>query len=209
MKTINIFLATAILLVACNENRSTKTNAKTDTANRSHQHIKSENVMMKAMDESMLAMHKVKPTGNADYDFAAMMIPHHEGAIVMAKAQIESGKSTALFSFARGVIADQEKEIAALREFLTTGISNPSENSEKFKSALNGSMKPMMDGMAKAKLSGNVDHDFVTLMIPHHQSAVDMAKAYLPFAQNAKIKEMATAIIKAQETEIKWLQHYL
>jgi uncharacterized protein (DUF305 family) len=209
MKTITIFLSAAILLAACNERKSTKGDVKQDAANGSHQHTKSENVMVKAMDESMIAMHNVEQTGNADYDFAAMMIPHHEGAIVMAKAQIEGGKATDLVSFSQSVIANQQKEIAALREFLKIGKPNPSENSEKFRSALNGSMKPMMDGMAKTKLTGDIDHDFVALMIPHHQSAVDMAKAYLPFAQNAKIKEMATAIIKAQKTEIKWLQQYL
>ena len=174
-----------------------------------HQAASTQNIMIEAMDKSMREMHQAKQTGNADYDFAAMMIPHHEGAIMMAKAEIESGKSTALINFSRNVIADQEKEIAALKEVIKTGSYNVSNDAENFKSALNGSMKPMMDGMDKTKLNGNVDHDFVALMIPHHQSAVDMAKAYLSFAQNPKIKEMAIEIIKAQEEEIKWLKEQL
>jgi uncharacterized protein (DUF305 family) len=44
------------------------------------------------------------------------------------------------------------------------------------------------------------------LMIPHHQSAVDMAKAYLPYAKDQQIKQMAEDIIKTQEAEIKWLK---
>ncbi|RYG21747.1 MAG: DUF305 domain-containing protein [Chitinophagaceae bacterium] len=209
MKTITIFLAAATFLAACNENNSTKKIAKKGAIDGAHQHTESKNVMMKAMDESMLAMHKVKESGNADYDFAAMMIPHHEGALTMAKAQMESGKSTALLNFSQRVIAGQEKEIAALEDFLKKGSLAPSKNAEKFKEALNNSMKPMMEGMAKAKLNGDVDHDFVALMIPHHQSAVDMAKAYLPFAENAKLKKMAIEIYKAQEEEIKWLKEQL
>lgn len=42
-------------------------------------------------------------------------------------------------------------------------------------------------------------------MIPHHQSAVDMAKAYLPYSNNTHIKLMAEDIIEVQEQEINWL----
>ncbi|RZK58948.1 MAG: DUF305 domain-containing protein, partial [Pedobacter sp.] len=75
-----------------------------------------------------------------------------------------------------------------------------------FKKALDASMAPMMEGMAKVKLTGDIDTDFVALMIPHHQSAVDMAKAYLPFANDAQIKAIAEQILRAQEEEIKWLE---
>jgi uncharacterized protein (DUF305 family) len=67
-------------------------------------------------------------------------------------------------------------------------------------------MMPMMDAMGKAKMTNEIEKDFVALMIPHHQSAVDMAKAYLPYSNNSKIKIIAEQILKAQEEEIKWLK---
>ncbi len=202
MKQINMLIATAILFAACN-GPAQKKEAHSATQ---HQASANKNVMMRAMDESMLAMHKTKQTGNADYDFAAMMIPHHEGAIVMAEAVIEQGKSASLISFGEKVIAAQKTEIETLTNFLKTAVQTPSKNAGQFKAALNGSMKPMMDGMAEVKLNDNIDHDFIVLMIPHHQSAVAMAKAYLPYAEHPQIKKMAEDIIKAQEAEIKWLK---
>lgn len=57
-------------------------------------------------------------TGDADRDFAASMIPHHQGAIAMAQVELRHGRDPALRRMAEAIIAAQEKEIAALRAFL-------------------------------------------------------------------------------------------
>jgi uncharacterized protein (DUF305 family) len=203
MKKILISLsAVAVLFAACNQQK----NDEQTHVGMNHGETKTENVMMQAMDKSMMDMHKAKMTGNADYDFASMMIPHHEGAVAMAEDVVKSGKSAELIAFSKNVIIAQQQEITMLKEFLKTASQRPSSNAEAFKKALAASMVPMMDGMAKVKLTNDIDQDFVALMIPHHQSAVDMAKAYLPFATDQKIKSLAQQIIQAQEEEIKWLK---
>ncbi|TKC12605.1 DUF305 domain-containing protein [Pedobacter polaris] len=202
--TITTIAAIAVLFTACNQ--AEQKHDEKDHSAMQHQKKSNENVMMKAMDESMIAMHKAKQTGNADYDFASMMIPHHEGAVVMAEAVIKNGKSSALISFAKEVVLAQRKEIQILNDFLKTANQEPTKGAAAFKKALDASMVPMMDGMGKVKITGDIDKDFVALMIPHHQSAVDMAKAYLPYSNNANIQLIAEQILKAQEKEIKWLQ---
>jgi uncharacterized protein (DUF305 family) len=57
-------------------------------------------------------------SGDPDVDFATMMIPHHEGAIDMARSQLEHGKDPELRQLAEKIIADQEREIAILEEWL-------------------------------------------------------------------------------------------
>src|SRR4051795_6244365 len=57
-------------------------------------------------------------SGDPDRDFAQMMIPHHQGAIDMARIELESGKDPKLRQMAQKVIEDQEREIAALKEWL-------------------------------------------------------------------------------------------
>ncbi len=57
-------------------------------------------------------------TGNQDVDFARMMIPHHQGAIDMARAQLEKGKDPQLRELAQKIIADQEREIGILNQWL-------------------------------------------------------------------------------------------
>ncbi|KAA0690612.1 DUF305 domain-containing protein [Neorhizobium sp. P12A] len=62
-------------------------------------------------------------------------------------------------------------------------------------------MTTMMDGMA-AKPTGDVDRDFVEMMIPHHQGAIDMAQAYLRYGKNEQLKRIAQEIIVDQQQEI-------
>ena len=67
-----------------------------------------------AMDRMMRDM-MVKPSGDADRDFAAMMIPHHQGAIDMAMAELKYGHNEQLRRIAQEIIVDQQQEIVAMR----------------------------------------------------------------------------------------------
>ncbi|MBX9595240.1 MAG: DUF305 domain-containing protein [Roseomonas sp.] len=60
----------------------------------------------------------IRFTGNADRDFAAGMIPHHQGAIEMARIQLRHGTDPDMRKLAEEIIAAQESEIARLRAFL-------------------------------------------------------------------------------------------
>jgi uncharacterized protein (DUF305 family) len=62
-------------------------------------------------------------------------------------------------------------------------------------------MKKMMSGMA-ARPTGDVDGDFVAMMVPHHQGAIDMAVAVLRYGRNAQIRRLAQEIIVTQQDEI-------
>ena len=75
-----------------------------------------------AMDRMMAGM-AIKPSGDVDRDFAEMMIPHHQGAIDMAEAELRHGKNEQLRRIAQEIIVDQQQEIAAMR--LALGDSLP------------------------------------------------------------------------------------
>ncbi|HEV2676043.1 MAG TPA: DUF305 domain-containing protein [Aliidongia sp.] len=62
-------------------------------------------------------------------------------------------------------------------------------------------MGKMMDGMAP-KPSGDVDKDFVAMMVPHHQGAIDMAQAELRHGHNEQLRRIAQEIIVEQQQEI-------
>ena len=67
-----------------------------------------------AMNKMMADMN-VKPTGHVDADFAAMMIPHHRGAIDMARAELRYGKNEQLRRIAQEIVVEQQQEIIAMR----------------------------------------------------------------------------------------------
>lgn len=62
-------------------------------------------------------------------------------------------------------------------------------------------MVKMMNDMA-AKPTGDVNRDFVEMMLPHHQGAIDMAVAYLRYGNNEQLKRIAQEIIVDQQQEI-------
>jgi hypothetical protein len=67
-----------------------------------------------AMTKMMDAM-EVKPSGDVDADFVATMVPHHQGAIEMAQAQLRHGRNEQLRRIAQEIIVTQQEEIAAMR----------------------------------------------------------------------------------------------
>jgi uncharacterized protein (DUF305 family) len=67
-----------------------------------------------AMSRMMTAM-DVRPTGDIDRDFVAMMEPHHQGAIDMAQSELRYGHNEHLRRIAQEIIVEQQQEIAAMR----------------------------------------------------------------------------------------------
>jgi uncharacterized protein (DUF305 family) len=61
---------------------------------------------------------------------------------------------------------------------------------------MNDAMAVMDDGMKRARVNGVTEHDFVTMMIPHHQGAIDMAKALLVYTNDPELKNLAQGIIR-------------
>ncbi len=71
-----------------------------------------------------------------------------------------------------------------------------------FATSMTEVMRVMNDGMGRAAMTGDPDHDFAAMMIPHHQGAVDMAKAQLLYGKNPVLRRLAQEIIVTQGSEI-------
>jgi uncharacterized protein (DUF305 family) len=74
--------------------------------------------------------------------------------------------------------------------------------------AFAASMKTMMNGM-HVKTTGKPDKDFVLMMMPHHQGAIDMAKVELQYGTDPELRQLATDIVAAQEKEIAQMKAWL
>jgi uncharacterized protein (DUF305 family) len=88
----------------------------------------SENVS--AMSKMMADM-TIKPTGDVDRDFVAMMVPHHQGAVDMAKAELQYGHNEQLRRLAREIVAMQEQQITVMREAVADSKSTAAESPEQ------------------------------------------------------------------------------
>ncbi len=76
-------------------------------------------------------------------------------------------------------------------------------------SELIGSMDKMHMAMGAIVRSGNSDVDFVRLMIPHHQGAIDMARTQLLYGKDPQMRRLAQEIITDQQLEIELMQRWL
>jgi uncharacterized protein (DUF305 family) len=92
---------------------------------------------------------------------------------------------------------------AGLIATATALAANPAE--APFLAENRAAMDKMMTGM-NVKPSGDVDHDFAAMMIPHHQGAIDMAQAELRYGRNEQLRRIAQEIIVGQQQEIKPVQ---
>jgi uncharacterized protein (DUF305 family) len=69
--------------------------------------------------------------------------------------------------------------------------------------------KAMMDDMMTMPASGDPDKDFALMMIPHHESAIAMAKVVLEYGHDPEIRRLAQAVVAAQESEVTWMKEWL
>jgi len=90
----------------------------------------------------------------------------------------------------------------ALSEICSTALRSQLSEEAQYLAENDEAMKKMMGAMAAAEPTGDVDRDFVSMMTPHHQGAIDMARAVLRSGRNEQIKRLAQEIIVTQQQEI-------
>lgn len=150
----------------------------------------------------------IDPSGKPDLDFARGMIPHHQGAIDMAKVELQFGKDPDIRKMAEGVIAAQTGEIDLMTKWLSSADEKSLAPDTVSAKANQQAMNTMMANMM-VTYTGNADVDFVTGMIPHHQGAIDMAKVELQFGKDQTMQALAKGIIDAQQSEIAFMQDWM
>jgi uncharacterized protein (DUF305 family) len=74
---------------------------------------------------------------------------------------------------------------------------------------MDDAMAVMERGMQAAPMNGEPGHDFVTMMLPHHQGAIDMARAVLLDTRDPELRNLALGIIAEQQNEINVMQAWL
>jgi hypothetical protein len=80
--------------------------------------------------KAMMADMTVRPTGDVDRDFVAMMVPHHQGAVNMARAELKYGHNAQLRRLAREIVTEQQQEITVMRDAVADGQSPERPNAQ-------------------------------------------------------------------------------
>lgn len=145
---------------------------------------------------------------NVDQHFIVQMIPHHEGAIEMAKVALERSKRPEILSLAQGIIEAQTREINDMTSWYKSWFGSAPP-------AGGFGMGGMMEGMTGdtdelASASGEeFDREFIEQMIPHHEMAVMMAGMLQATTNRPEMKTLADNIITSQSREIEMMRSWL
>jgi uncharacterized protein (DUF305 family) len=93
--------------------------------------------------------------------------------------------------------------------FSIAALAQMEPRAMSFMHAMKDSMERMDNGMKSAPMNGDIDHDFAIMMMPHHQGAIDMAKAELLYGKDSVMRRLAEEIVVDQQSEIQAMQLWL
>jgi uncharacterized protein (DUF305 family) len=133
------------------------------------------------------------------------MVPHHQGAIAMARVAVKNAEHEGIEELSWNIISSQQAEIQELKaikkeEFGTSQV--PMEMSPQQIRGM-GMMKPQ-----RLTKQESFDEAFIDAMIPHHHSAIVMAKVANENSDIPAIKELAGNIVSAQKREIEQMKKW-
>lgn len=193
--TVFLIFPLLLLLSACMGNMSGM-NGMSGDANGNMQNMDQATAM--PMDHSNMQMDPAKPF---DAQFIDSMIEHHQGAVTMAQAVLQQAEHAELKTMAEAIIAAQNAEIQQMQGWRTAWHPDLPPTG--------GMGMSMGDMMISSDESIPFDQRFLTAMISHHQGAIEMAQMAQQMAERQEIKDLAAAIITAQQAEIKQMQEWL
>jgi uncharacterized protein (DUF305 family) len=148
---------------------------------------------------------------DADVAFITDMVPHHEGALEMAQLADSRAESAQVKDLASRLVAAQDPEIERMQAMAEAWDVELSDGGGMAGMDHGGGDMEMSDDVdALTPLSGAAfDREFLTRMIAHHESAVEMSETELADGENPQAKELAQEIIDAQRAEIEEMRGLL
>jgi uncharacterized protein (DUF305 family) len=142
---------------------------------------------------------------NIDAHFIEQMIPHHEGAIDMAKVALERSQRAEVRSLANDIISAQTEEISQMQRWYQDWFGKAPAASGGHGMHMNG----MSGDTGSLRTTSDFDREFVTQMITHHEMAVMMAQMLQSSTDRPEMKQLASNIISSQTKEIEMMRGWL
>lgn len=159
------------------------------------------------LSEMSIKMLSACITNNITINFIETMVPHHQAAIYMCENLLTYTEYDPLVQIARNIIVTQTNGIEQMREICMTthGYINLKCDVKRYEKSFFCITKNMICRMKNSLRSNNIDLNFISEMIPHHEGAILMCENLLKYYIDPRIRNVAENIIREQSDGVKQL----
>jgi uncharacterized protein (DUF305 family) len=160
------------------------------------------------LQETISELEEFKMSGDADNDFASMIITHYKGGMKMIDEIINKGSDPATRSLAMTFRDNHQKYIEELKKFVS---DNPSKQpNEEFIQEMQSDVKKAKEVVDNSLTSsGNPDEDFAFFMSKHFENGINMTRTGIKYTRNPELKQIAQRMLQDQQTEKKEVEGLL
>ena len=140
---------------------------------------------------------------DATYDlrFIDAMIPHHEGAVMMANDALKKATRPELKRLAKAIVSAQDKEMIQMKQWRKDWYSTSSKVSME-------QMREMKMNMDLGNADSDYDLRFINAMILHHEAAVVMGKDLAQKTKRPELQKLAKEIVSSQQAEVDQMNQW-
>jgi uncharacterized protein (DUF305 family)/predicted small secreted protein len=158
------------------------------------------------MGSGAMARQMVTENGKySDKAFIDAMVPHHQGAIAMAEVALKNAEHEEIKQLSQNIISSQQAEIEELKAIKEEEYGTSEVPMEMGPEQMRGMGMMNPEQLAHSE---PFDKAFIGAMIPHHQSAIEMANVAEENTNNPRIRELAKNIVSAQQREIGQMEQW-
>lgn len=156
----------------------------------------------------MMGLNRSKQANsNIDRHFIEQMIPHHEGAIAMAKVAQQNAAHSEIKTLSDKIITSQTEEINKMRQWYKQWFGEEVPK-RSITHMIHGGMMGDESDISDLTASSDFDMTFLRLMIIHHQTGVMMANMLQNGTNRSEMKQLAQGIIISQSNEINDMRQW-
>jgi uncharacterized protein (DUF305 family) len=164
--------------------------------------------LMEPMEETLSELEEFEMSGDADNDFASMIITHYKGGIKMIDEIIEKGSDPATRNLALSFRDNHQKYINELEKYVSDDPQK--QSNEEF-------VKEVQTDLKKAReivdnnlpSSGNPDEDFAFFMSKHFENGINLTRTGIKYTKNQGLRQIAEEMLKDQQNEKKEIEGLL
>lgn len=146
-----------------------------------------------------------------EQQFIDMMVPHHEGAVAMAKVAQARAERPEIRQMAEAIISAQDREIQQMKGWRKAWYGSdqtPTIANMPMLPEMRTNMGNMAEDVKQLQAASPFDKAFIDAMIPHHEAAIEAAKIAQQRATKSEIKQLAGDVVAAQEREIAQMRDW-